>query len=169
MATTKPDPHTDAEHEAMLWKALSDRRTVMLGLTGKPMAHMQPMTAFRDDASRSVFFFARADNDLAQRAADGGEAMMCLQSKDDSFIACVGGELSVVRDPERVERFWNPVVAAWFPEGKDDPELIFLRLDPVDAQLWIADGNPVKFGWEIAKANLGKRTPDIGETAHLEL
>jgi len=169
MAAHKPDPHTDAEHEAMLWKELTKRNTVMLGLTGKPMAHMQPMTAFRDDTSRSVFFFARADNDLAKRAGDGGEAMMCLQSKDDSFIACVGGELSVTRDPERVERFWNPVVAAWYPQGKTDPDLIFLRLDPMDAQLWIADGNPIKFGWEIAKANLGKRLPDIGETAHLEL
>ncbi len=80
MATSKPDPHTDAEHEAMLWKELTKRNTVMLGLTGqgsgKPMEHMQPMTAFRDDTSRSVFFFCRDDNDLAKRAGDGGEAMM---------------------------------------------------------------------------------------------
>ena len=170
MASTKPDPHTDAEHEAMLWKALASRRTVMLGLTAPPVEHMQPMTGFHDDTSRSVFFFCRADNDLAKRAGnEGGEDMMCLQSKDESFIACVSGRLSVVRDSERVERFWSPVDAAWYPEGKDDPQLRFLRLDPSDAQLWIAAGNPVKFGWEIAKANLVKRLPDIGETAHLEL
>lgn len=167
------DKHTDAEHEQMLWKELTKRNTVMLGLSvqaaGKPMEHLQPMTAFRDDTSRSVFFFCRTDNDLAKRAGDGEAAMMCLQSKDDSFIACVGGELKVAYDRERIERFWNPVVAAWFPDGKDDPNLTFLRLDPADAQLWIADNNPVKFGWEIAKSNFTKRTPDIGETAHLDL
>jgi general stress protein 26 len=170
MATTSSDKSTDAEHEALLWKELTKRNTVMLGLTAHPMEHMQPMTAFRDDSSRSVFFFVRTDNDLAKRAgSEGGMAMMCLQSKDDSFIACVSGELKVAYDRERIERFWNPVVAAWYPEGKDDPALTLLRFDPADAQLWIADSNPVKFGWEIAKSNMTKRLPDIGETAHLDL
>jgi general stress protein 26 len=169
MAGAATDLQAQTEHEKLLWKELEKRNTVMLGLTAQPMQHLQPMTAFRDDTSRSVFFFCRTDNDLAVRAGDGAEAMMCLQSKDDSFIACLSGELSAVHDRDRIERFWNPVVAAWFPDGKDDPNLTLLRMDPAEAQLWIADSNPVKFGWEIAKANMSKRQPDIGETAHLDL
>lgn len=161
--------HNRAEVEARLWKELERRRTVMLGIT-RPSQHLQPMTACHDDDSRSVFFYAKTDNHLATEAgADGRPAMMCLQSKDDDFIACVAGELRVDHDRERIDRFWTPVVAAWFPDGKDDPSLTLLRFDPADAEVWLSEAAPVKFGWEIAKANITKREPDVGERAHLDL
>ena len=34
------------------------------------------------------------------------------------------------------------MVSAWFPEGKDDPELTLLKLVPVDAQVWVSRGGP---------------------------
>jgi len=39
-------------------------------------------------------------------------------------------------DPAVIERLWNPFVAAWF-EGKDDPKLALLRLDPESAKIWL--------------------------------
>jgi hypothetical protein len=31
-----------------------------------------------------------------------------------------------------------------------------------DAAIWASTGNPLAFGWEIAKANLQDRAPDVG-------
>jgi general stress protein 26 len=35
---------------------------------------------------------------------------------------------------------WNPFIAAWF-EGKDDPKLVLLRLDPEHAEVWLNESN----------------------------
>lgn len=159
----------DSELEARLWKEIGKGETVMLGLTEAAGDHMQPMTAFCDeDAPGTVWFYLRKDNDLLKRAGARAKAMFNLM-KGQSFIACVAGSVTEDHDPERIRKFWNPVVAAWYPEGKDDPMLTLLRFDAEDAQLWVSHGNPVRFGWEITKANLTRTLPDVGESRHIDL
>ena len=171
--------HHREDVEQRLWREIEKVRTGMLGLAGGPPRHMQPMTAFADKedvdkdkagaGSGAIWFFCRKDNDLLVEAGAGHAAMFTLLTKDDDFVACIGGTLRQDHDRARIERFWNPVVAAWYPEGKDDPNLTLLRLDPEDAQVWISRGGAIRFGWEIAKANLTKTLPDVGESTHIDL
>ncbi|HEY8617235.1 pyridoxamine 5'-phosphate oxidase family protein [Phenylobacterium sp.] len=157
--------HDPAAVEARLWKAIEDGRTGMLGLM-RDDQHFQPMTAFVERDSGQIWFFTYKDTDLAQAvAAQGGHAMFVFQGKD--LQACIGGHLSVRPDRERMERYWNPVVAAWYPEGKDDERLTLLCLDCTDAQVWVTEAGLVKFAYEIAKANASKTRPDLGERANL--
>lgn len=156
-----------AELREQLFHEIKKRRTGMLGLVGAD--HMQPMTAFCEEGGGPIWFYCRKDNDLISQSAGGKPAMMCLVTGDDSFIACIGGTLQEDYDRERIARFWNPVAGAWFPDGKDDPNLTLLRLDPVDAQVWVSHANPLRFGFEIVKANVTKTLPDAGDTAHLQL
>jgi general stress protein 26 len=155
------------ELRTRLFHEIKKRRTVMLGLIGPE--HMQPMTAFCEEDGGPIWFYCRKDNKLVAQSQGGKPAMMCLVTGDDSFIACVGGQLAEDYDRERIDRFWNPVAGAWFPDGKDDPALTLLRLDPADAMVWVSHSNPFRFGFEIAKANLTKTQPDAGDTAHLAL
>lgn len=156
--------HDQASAETLLWDAIEKERTGMLGLMGADQ-HFQPMTAFLERDSRQIWFFTYRDTDLAQATAEGGHAMFVLQQKD--LQACIGGRLTQVQDRERMDRFWNPMVAAWYPDGKDDPRLTLLRLDCDDAQVWITEAGPVRFAFEIAKANMGKDRPDLGERRDL--
>ena len=158
-----------AEFETRLWAALDDVKIGMLGVVGGPPRHMQPMSGFGEPAARTIWFFMQRDNDLiAQAAADGGSAMFCLTSKDRNLWACLGGALSEDRDPAVIDRYWGPVTAAWFPEGKDSPNLTLMRLDVSDAQVWIVDGGALKFAYEITKANLTKTEPDVGAKTELQ-
>ena len=90
-------------------------------------------------------------------------------SKDQEFQACIGGMLAEDRDREKIKQFWNPVAAAWFPEGKNDPDLTLLQFRPYDAQVWFSRGGAVRFAWEIVRANATRTEPNIGEKAHLTL
>lgn len=162
--------HDQADIEDRLWKELGKGRTVMLGLVGDaPQQHFQPMTAFAERETGDIWFFTRADTDLARAVGDGGEAMMILQTKDHELQACVGGRLTRQADRARIEKYWGPVVAAWYPEGKDDPKLTMLKLDARDAAVWLSEAGPLKFAYEIAKANMTGRTPDVGERASVNL
>lgn len=150
-----------------LFHEVKKRRTGMLGLVGA--SHMQPMTAFCEDEGGPIWFYCRKDNHLLRDAGQGKPAMFCLVTDDDHFIACVGGDLREDHNRERIERFWNPVAGAWFPEGRDDPALTLLRLDPHEAHVWVGAGNPLRFGFEVVKANVTKSIPDVGGAAHLRL
>lgn len=159
---TRPVDREDAEKR--LWKALEDTRVGMLGVSGGEPRHMQPMTAFAEPEASALWFFARRDSELVEAiiGAGGRQAMFCLVSKDRETYACLDGELEESFDRARMDRLWNPVVAAWHPEGKDDPRLTLLRMRLDDAEVWVSHAGPVRFAFEIAKANLTGREPDLG-------
>jgi general stress protein 26 len=156
--------HDTAAVETRLWDAIEKERTGMLGLVGSDQ-HFQPMTAFLERESQEIWFFTYVDTDLAEAAQSGGHAMFVFQQKD--LQACIGGRLTVSADRERMDRYWSPMVAAWYPEGKDDPRLTLLRLDCEDARVWITEAGAARFMFEIAKANMSKDRPDLGERRDL--
>ena len=158
------DPTNISDVKKRLWKAIDERHgTGMLGLMDSDQ-HFQPMTAFVEEDAGQIWFFTRKDTDLA-RATAGGMAMFTIQTND--VQACIGGRLTETFDRARMDKYWNSVVAAWYPNGKDDPNLTMLRLDLEDAEVWIS-ANPVKFAWEVAKANATHSTPDAGDKAHVD-
>ncbi|MGO7573195.1 general stress protein, partial [Rhizobium ruizarguesonis] len=48
-------------------------------------------------------------------------------------------------------------------------KLTMLSLHVDDAEIWVSTGNTLKFGWEIATANLDDdKMPDVGIKRHLQ-
>ncbi len=162
---------TAAEAEQAFWDHLKKSNTGMLGLD-QPGYHAQPMTAFREEETGTIWFFTRDDTDLAKDAAvgSGSSAMFHYGSKDQNVWACIMGDLSVHGpDREIIDRYWNPVLAAWYPGGKDDPKLTILRFDAGDGRVWVSEGGLLKFAFEVAKANITKTLPDAGGVADVNL
>lgn len=145
--------------EARLWEEIERHQTGMLGLVGG-IGHFQPMTAFVDRDAERLWFFTRTGTDLARQIGAGHPAMFVFQQRD--VQACIGGELTLSHDRGRMDRYWNAVVAAWHPAGKDDPNLTLIQMQCADAQVWISEAGPVRFAWEIAKANATHRQPNVG-------
>ena len=73
------------------------------------------------------------------------------------------------RNAALIDKHWNPILAAWYPEGKDDPHLTLLRFDADDGRVWVSKKGPVRFMFEVAKANLTKTLPDVGGVADVNL
>ncbi|MGR6328652.1 pyridoxamine 5'-phosphate oxidase family protein [Sphingomonas sp. XXL09] len=113
---------------------LHDSPFVMIGLTNGE--HSEPMTAQLDDSQpNTLFFFAGKDN----RIARGGDAMAQFVGKGHDFFACLAGTVSQAKDHAQIDRLWNNQVEAWFPGGKEDPNLTLLRFDIDSAELWETD------------------------------
>lgn len=156
--------------ERRLWAELDKQHLGMLGIVeGAQTHHFQPMTAFAEPEIGKIWFFTRKDTDLARDAEGGRRSMLVLMSRDREMQACIAGELSARMDRERLERWWSPYVAAWFPEGKDDPHLTMLCLDCDEARVWISDAGPIRYAWETAKANIAGKQPDVGGRTDINL
>lgn len=152
---------SNAEIKDRLFKAIDSEHTGMLGLT-HDNHHFQPMTAFAEREDGVLWFFTRKDTDLAQ-SVSAGAADAAFMFLDKKLQACIDGRLSLSHDRARIDKYWNAHVAAWYPDGKDDPQLTLLRLDISEAAVWITEGGLLKYVFEVAKANVGKSTPDVGE------
>ncbi len=162
------DNHNPAEIEKRLWAEIDGARVGMVGIVDGRPQHFQPMTAFAVPEAREIWFITRAETDLAREASYGArQAMFILQSKDGECQGCVGGELTVEMDRGRIEQWWSPMLAAFQPDGKDDPDLRLLRLECHDAQVWISDAGPVTFRWRAANAT--GREPGPGGRAAVTL
>lgn len=68
-----------------------------------------------------------------------------------------------------IERYWSPFVAAWYPKGKDDPNLSLARFEPNNARVWISNRGPFTYPLEIIKANATHKRPDVGGRADLPM
>ncbi|MFN0265205.1 pyridoxamine 5'-phosphate oxidase family protein [Tepidamorphus sp. 3E244] len=152
--------------EDQLWKQIDDVHDGMLGVSGSGQ-HMQPMAPFADKANNSVWFYTNKTSDLVRAIGSGAEAHLCIVGDDHDYHACLAGTLVVNPDRAKIDEYWSPVVAAWFDNGKDDPNLTMLQLKLKDAAVWASSDSSFRFGWEIAKANLTDSEPDIGVRAHV--
>lgn len=117
------------------WKALEDSPFLMVGLTSSHM-HSLPMTAQLDkDADHCFWFYTSKDN----RLASGGPAMAQFAAKGHDLFACIAGTLVVESDPAVIDRYWSKPVEAWYAQGRNDPNLLMLRFDLDDAEIWTAE------------------------------
>ena len=117
------------------WKKLSDSPFMMVGLEGAGQ-HSEPLTAQLDeDQVDTIYFFIGKDNRLAK----GGSAMAQFVSRGHDFFACLKGRIRQDNDRAMIDKLWNKQVEAWFPGGKEDPNLALLRLDIDSAELWETD------------------------------
>lgn len=154
--------------EEKLWREISDTKFGMIAPNGGS-EHFQPMTTFAEPETGKLWFYSSDETDLARAAANGCEATYVIASKDRELQASIKGRLTAIRDQLHIDKFWSSNVSAWFPQGKQDPHLTMLCLDADDAQVWISDASPLKFGFEMVKANMKGATPDVGGKTKLNL
>lgn len=139
------------------WAELSSSPFLMIGLINST-EHSLPMTAQLDsDANHSVWFYTSREN----RLAPAGPAMAQFAAKDHNLFACVEGVLTPETDAAIIDRFWSKEVEAWYPGGRNDPNLLMLRFDLGTAEIWRSDMSitgvfKMLFGGDVREEMKGK-------------
>ncbi|HYI43437.1 MAG TPA: pyridoxamine 5'-phosphate oxidase family protein [Sphingomicrobium sp.] len=131
------DANRDEELEAKFWKELDSSPFVMLGLQGVDDAFTRPMTAQVD--GEQIWFFASKSEDLVKGLSRSSRAIATYTSKGHDLFASIKGTLVLDQNREVIDRLWNPVIASWYKDGKDDPDLALVRFDAESADIWQAD------------------------------
>ncbi|MBA3055162.1 MAG: general stress protein [Sphingomonadales bacterium] len=148
------DPH---EMKDKFWHALDQSPYLMLQLDAEP-GSAAPMTASLDeDADHAIWFFCGRDTRFARL----GPATATFANRDHDLFARFAGTLSAETDRARLDRQWTKHVAEWFPEGKDDPNLLLVRMDLGPASIWcgevgVLDAAKQLLGMDLHKAAKGR-------------
>ena len=117
------------------WEAMKESSFVMLQLDADQDS-AAPMTAQLDkDANSAIWFFTERDG----RFAALGPATVTYESKGHDVFCRFSGVLHEETSRERLEKHWSNFVQAWFPGGKDDPNLLMMRMDLGEASIWAGE------------------------------
>lgn len=117
------------------WKSFEKSPFIMVKLDGA-QGHAEPMTAQLDrDAHHEIWFFTSRAN----RISAGGQAMAQFSSKGHDVFACLAGTIVEEQDRKIFDKHWSKAIEAWFPNGRNDPNVIMLRFDISEAEVWAAD------------------------------
>ena len=129
--------------------------------------YSRPLAVLTDDFSGKVWFFTQDPSPKTEDVAH--DSHVNVSYADGASHISLAGTATVTRDPALIEKFWNPWVEAWFPEGKDDPSVSLLEITADSVEYWHVDKPGVVRAFESVKALITRTTPDVGESRVVEI
>ena len=155
--------HADGNPEKLkqqFWRALADSPYLFLELTGRSDTAVPMSPQLDKDANSAIWFFTHTKSAFANL----GPVTATFQGKGHDMFARFDGTLVRETSQDRFDQFWNNFVAAWYDEGKNDPDLLFLRMDLGNAEIWNGDIGLLN----TAKMALGVYVEDKAEERHVK-
>jgi general stress protein 26 len=131
-------------------------RTPAGELRGRPMAlgEIQP--------DNSLWFATDKHSAKVDELAADSHVVVTMQSAT-KFVS-LSGRAKPVEDRGTAARLWKAEWKVWFPGGKDDPNLVLLRIDGDAGEYWDNSGTSgIKYLLEAGKALLTGKRPDVGD------
>ena len=91
-----------------------------------------------------LWFATGADSEKVAEITADPRVNVAYASKGRNTYVSVSGSADIVRDRGKINELWSPAMKIFFPEGKDDPNLVLIRVRAESAEYW--DGPGTVFG-----------------------
>lgn len=100
--------------------------------------HVRPMAiADVTDGFELWFLTSRATPKVDEVERDHHAQVIC--QTPECFLTC-SGVARVVADREKIAALWKPMFKAWFPRGKEDPEIVLIAVQAEEGEYWDRHG-----------------------------
>ena len=147
---------------------IKDINIAMLTTIDRGVLRSRPMQTQEAEFDGTLWFFTGADTRKAREIAHTSRALLTYAEPGHQAYVSISGHARIVRDQAKIDEYWNDFNKAWFPEGKDDPNLVLIRFDAEDAEFWDAPG-PVVTGLAYIKAFVAGERPHVGQVGKVNL
>ena len=132
--------------------------------TSEGQLRARPMALAEVESEGTLWFLTDRRSAKVEELERDGHVLVTMQSRA-KFVS-LSGMASPVEDRARVARLWKLEWQAWFPGGKDDPNLVLLRVEGDAGEYWDNSGTSgVKYLVEVGKALLTGTRPDVAGDA----
>lgn len=127
----------------------------------------RPIQTLQFDGEGNIYFFTAADSaKVSEMTADPEVNLAYANSASHRYVS-IRGHATISRDRAKIEELWSFIQKPFFPEGKDDPNLVVLHVKVRDAAYWEASGNVLVRAINFATAIMSNEPSDLGEQGHL--
>lgn len=131
-------PHPDREANLKtLRELMKDVHVAMLTTRSRDgRLFSRPLGTQAIEADGDLWFATGFDSEKVREIEADPQVNAAFVSKDNGTYVSISGVASIARDRAAIERHWHPAMKAYFPEGKDDPNLCLVRVQAHSAEYW---------------------------------
>lgn len=116
------------------------------------------------DEQGNLWFLSANDSHKNEELSQDPSVRLYFQGSAHSDFLTLNGTASVSRDRARIKELWEPIVEAWFTEGKDHPRITVIKVTPTDGYYWDTKHGAVIAGAKMfVGAAIGKTLDDSME------
>lgn len=143
-------------------------RVAMFTTTGRDgTLTSRPMTTQEADFDGDAWFITSRDSDTAKEIAEH-PGVNVAYSSSTSWLS-LAGRAQVLDDQAKKAELWNTFVEAWFPGGKDDADVVLIKVTGESGQYWDSPGRIAALV-DMAKARItGKQAGNVGSSGTVDL
>jgi general stress protein 26 len=127
----------------------------------------RPMFTQETEFDGDLWFFTAESSPKVDEIQQQRQVNVSYVGKD-TYLS-VSGKAQLVRDRQKINEMWNPMYKAWFPNGKDDPDLALLKVHVEQAEYWQSPSGTVVKLAGFAKALVTGERYEGGENRKLDL
>ena len=130
----------------------------------------RPLRTRAVDLDGSIWFFTSMSSDkVAELTADPRVNVAYANERDGVYVS-IDGTACIVTDQGKIDQLWVEAIdALYFDGGKNDPEVVLVRIDTQSAECWTAAETRVGRAFRFIKARLTGDVGDLGRQKHVDL
>lgn len=132
-------------------------------LSARPMANQE----VKNDGL--LWFFTAADSPKVSEIEDNSKLLLSYAESDGSKFVSMAGEGRIVRDKAKIDELWDESLKAWFPKGKDDPNICLIAVDPQSAEYWDQPSSKFVQAFGYVKAKVTGKPERLGDNKTVSL
>ena len=155
------------DEKLKLWELIKPLEVGMLVTQHHQELHARPMHLVQSDFDGLLYFFTNKDCLKADEIDENPDVCVAFSQPKAQTYVSVSGTAAICKDQLLIDQFWNPFVAAWFPQGKEDPSVVLIKIKLYSAEYWNATSNTLVQLFAYAKALFIKEPPNMGEHGKL--
>jgi general stress protein 26 len=85
-----------------------------------------------------------------------------IDTAQNAYLSMTG-RAGLARDVAKIREVWRKTDEMWWPGGPADSNVCLLRIEPVLAELWDGPASAAVRAFEIVKATVTGKEPNLGE------
>ncbi len=121
----------------------------------------RPMSVQKIDDEGNFWFLSAKDSHKNMELASDPSVQLLFKGSQYSDFLDIYGKAEISTDQSIIEELWEPMIKAWFTEGKEDPRITVIKVVPLKGYYWDnKHGNTVAFVKTMIGAAMGKTLDD---------
>lgn len=135
-----PTRNQELETLAKLMKKIDIAMLATVGKGGYLVSRPLSTQTAEFDGER-IWFMTEADSPKVAEIRRHPKVNVAYSSKDANTYISAAGDARVRRDQALIDAFWNDAMKAFFPKGKDDPNLTLIEVQVRTIEYWDGPGS----------------------------
>lgn len=116
-----------------------------------------------------IWFFTGYESGKSHEIKNDSHVNLSYSNPDDELYVSVSGRASLTRDQAKIDELWSPALKAWFPGGKEDPNIGLIKVSIDKAEYWDAPNSTMLHLYGVVKAAITGESPDAGDNKKINL